>query len=401
MNHFAYEARDEDGRLTAGSIAAESLEHAGLLLSQRNLFVVRMAGDRTRGHRADVRGHATRAQVAWCMSQLSIMIETRIRLVDALECMARQATQPRLKALLEQINKGVQEGRPLSDAMEMSPKSFPSSLIAMIRASEMSGTMGQVLQRSSTYLMNDLQVLKRVRGALMYPAFMFTICLAVTVFLVTAILPRFADIFASRGALLPFPTRVLMALSQSLLLHWYVWIGGLLIVLLAAIIWSRTSLAKQQRDFLAIKLPVFSGIFRALYQSRVFRASAVLLDAGVSIIDVMKIIQDVVPNTQYRNLWREVDDQIQRGEHLAGPLLSSSLVSESVAQMIDSGDRSGKLGLVFSRLADFMEQEYDRAIRTATQFIEPCMILCMGSIIGFVAASLMLPLFQVGRVMTK
>lgn len=406
MQKFAYEARDDEGQLTGGLITADSLEQAGELLSQRNLFVVRLGADHastagTTDQPEAHRGAASRAQVAWCMSQLSIMVETGIRLSDALEYLARTASEPRLKALLQQVSQHVHEGRALSDAMAQFPHAFPSSLTAMIRASEMSGTMTHVLQRSAAYLMNELQVIKRIRGAMMYPVFMFLICVSVTVFLLTVILPRFAEIFASRGATLPLPTRMLMGLSESLIAGWYVWLGGSVLIVVGGWMWFRTPLGRRQRDYLVLNLPVLSTVFNTLYQSRSFRTLSVLLNAGVSLLDAIKIVQEVVPNVYYRDLWREVDSHIQHGERLAGPLLNSERIPEPVAHMIDTGDRAGRLGLVFSRLADFIEQEYDQAIRSATQFIEPCMILCMGSIIGFVAASLMLPMFQASQVIAN
>lgn len=399
MQTFAYEARNEDGLLTSGLIAAASLEEAGKQLSQRNLFVVRMAAEAARARRAEARGHATRTQVAWHMSQLSIMIKTGVRLSDALECLARQAKQPRLRALLDQIYQAVQEGRPLSEAMAMFPKSFPSSLVALIRASEMSGTMSQVLDRASVYLLNELKVIRRIRSAVMYPAFMFAACVAVTVFLLTVILPRFATIFASRGAILPLPTRVLMAVSDSLVAHWYLWTAGAAALVMTLFVWLRTPLGRLQRDWLVLTLPVLSKAFNLLYQSRAFRTLAVLLDAGVPLVAIMRVIRDVVPNGYYRELWREVDEHIQRGDRIAGPMLTSNLIPEPLAQMIDAGDRSGKLGFVFGQLADFTEEEYNQAVKTATQFIEPCMILCMGGGIGFVAASLMLPMFRSSMVL--
>ncbi len=413
MPRFAYEARDDEGRLTGGLISADSLEQAGQLLSDRNLFVVRLgvdarsegavgggeAGAGTGG--SGWRGGASRAQVAWWMSQLSVMVETGIHLSEALDCLARQATDPGFRQLLEDISQNVQEGRSLSDAMAMHPRAFPSSLTALIRASEMSGTMTLVLHRCSLYLMSELAVLKRVRSAIIYPVFMFITCLAVTVFVLTVILPQFADIFAARGATLPLPTRILMDLSQSLLTQWYLWAGGALGLVAAVMLWGRTPLGRRQRDYLAITLPVFSTVCNSLYQSRMFRTMAVLLQSGVSVMDAMQIVREVVSNSYYRDLWAQVDASIRNGERMSGPLLESDLIPEPVAQMIDAGDRSGKLGFVFSRLAEIIEEEYNQAVKTATQFIEPCMILFMGGVIGFVAAALMLPLFQASHVIAQ
>lgn len=401
MQNFAYEARNEDGQLISGMIPAENLERAGQLLSERNLFVVRVAVDRNHARRAAGRGRATRIQIAWCMSQLSVMVETGITLSEALSCLARQASDPRFKKLLEQVSKSVQEGRSFSEALEMYPKSIPPTLTALIRASEMSGSLGKMLRRSSAYLLNDIKALKQARGAVIYPVFTFVLCLAVTVFLLTVILPRFANIFASRHALLPVPTRVLMAMSGNLISYWYLWLTGAVAVIAAGVLWLRTSLGRRQRDSFVLSLPLLSGVFHALYQSRMFRTMAILIEAGVPLVDVIKFTQDVVGNASYRNLWAQVGEQIRRGERMSGPLLASTLIPEPITQMIDSGERSGKLGLVFTRLSEFIEEEYNQAIKNAMQLIEPSMILFVGVIVGFVASALMLPLFQISRVVAK
>lgn len=401
MTTFTYEARDQQGQLLKGSISASSIDDAGRQLGQRNLFVVKVK-EHSRGLSPVSRtGKATRAQVAWQMSQLSIMVETGIPLSEALDCLARQASEPRLQALLQEVSTSVQEGASLSQAMAMHPQAYSPSLVALIRASEVSGTMGMVLHRAAGYLMNEMQAIKRLRGALMYPAFMFAVCLAVTVFLLVVILPRFEMVFATRGALLPLPTRVLMGASANFTAYWYWWLLGSVLVVAGLWQWPRTSWGRIQRDGLLISLPVLSRIFNALYQSRTFRTFSVLLHAGVPLVETMGIIRDVTPNVYYQRLWMQVDEHIRHGESLGGPLLESALIPESIAQMIDNGDRSGKLGLVFTRLATFVEEEYEQALRGATQMIEPVMILFMGGVIGFIAASLMLPLFQAGQVMSQ
>lgn len=394
MPKFAFEARNENGALTAGVISADSADDAGMMLGQRNLYVVRMGSETEVVQRRLKKGRASRADVAWQMSQLAIMVRTGIMLTDALEILANQATKPHAKALLEQVSKTVNEGRPLSEALAEFPGTYSPSLLSLIRAGEMSGNMTLVLDRSSQYLMSEMKAIKRIRSALMYPAFLFLACTGVTVFLLTVILPRFAAIFASRGAVLPLPTRMLMSLSHSLVADWNLWLGGTFALILLAVLYLRTARGRLQRDFLAVRAPMISHVFNKFYQSRAFRTLSILLQAGVPLLESMKVMRDVVPNTYYVRLWKDVDAHIQRGDRLAAPLLAAPFIPESIGRMIDCGDRSAKLGFVFEQLAEYAEDEYDQAIKLATQFIEPVMILLMGSTIGFVAASLMLPLFR-------
>jgi len=398
MQDFAYEARNEQGQLVSGILSAQDVEQAGQMLSERSLFVVRVAVDFSQSKRSRERGHASREQVAWCMSQLSVMVETGITFSEALSCLSRQAVEPRLKLILEQVSKSVEEGRPFSEALEMFPRSFPPTLTALIRASEMSGSLAQMLRRSSAYLMNDVRTVKQARGAVIYPAFILVVCVTVTVFLLTVILPKFAGIFAARHAVLPGPTRFLMAISSNLVSNWYLWIAAMLACFVVAAIWSRTAVGKRQRDSLLLLTPVISNVCHAFYQSRTFRTMAILLEAGVPLVEIIRFVRASVDNVHYRQLWEQVDEEIRRGGRMSGPLLASPLIAEPIAQMIDCGERSGKLGFVFTRLSEFVEEEYSETMKNALRFIEPAMILFMGVVVGFIAAALMLPLFQISRV---
>ncbi len=398
MPTFAFEARDEAGTLTAGSIVAENMEDAGELLSQRHLFVVRMGA-----HEQDASAtHSTpsevarvgRSDVAWQFSQLAIMMRTGIRLSDALECLSRHTSKPALRRLNEEVCRLVSEGRPFSDALSMFPRSYPPSLVALIRASELSGTMSVVLDRAAAYLRSELRTLRRVRAALLYPAFMMLACVGVTVFLLMVILPRFAAVFAARGATLPLPTRMLMAASEALVHSWHLWLGGAAALVLAITWWLRTEQGMRTRDHVMVFAPLVSRLFNPLYQGRAFRTLAVLLQAGVPLMDTMRVVRGVVSNTYYQDLWSSVESNLQRGGSVAAPMFESPVIPEPVALMVECGDRSARLGFVFDQLAEAVEDEYEQVIKAATQFIEPAMIMVMGSIVGFVAASVMLPLFR-------
>lgn len=397
MSQFAYEARNDAGEIVSGLVSAPSVGQAGRLLAERSLFVVRLAEDEDTpqrvGRSRGLRG-ASREQVAWLITQLSVMLETGMLLSDSLECLTRQVSDPRLRRVLEGLTRSVMEGQPLSQAMAEYPRTFQPSLVSLIRASELSGTMGPVMRRSAEYLLAEHRAVKNAKGALLYPAFMMLLCVAVTIFLLAVILPRFAEVFASREATLPLPTRMLMAMSDAFLQHIYaLGVGTAGLVVGGAYLW-RTAWGRHTRDTLLLKLPVLGKVFKALYLSRMFRTLEMLTNAGVPLTDTVVILRDSVPNTHYQRMWEDVGERIVQGESIADPLLESPLVPEQVGQMVSCGDVSGKLGVVSGRLADHLENEYAESVKTATQFIEPCMILAMGLFIGVIAASLMLPLFK-------
>ncbi|MFI4862189.1 MAG: type II secretion system F family protein [Phycisphaerales bacterium JB063] len=397
MSQFSYEARDAEGELISGLIDATSVEQAGKKLAERSLFVIRLAEDQIAPKRASRKGGspgASREQVAWVITQLSIMLKTGIVLSDALECLTRQISEPKLRRVLESMTRSVMEGQPLSRAMAEQPRTFPPSLVSLIRASEVSGTMSTVMHRTADYLIAERRAVRKARGALLYPAFMLLLCLSVSVFMLAVILPKFATIFASRQATLPLPTRILMAMSDGLIEHWLAWVLGVVIAAVAG--WSiwRSAWGIRMCDGLVLQSPVLGKLFRSLYLSRSFRTLDVLVNAGVPLSETTTILREAIPNSHFKKLWQDVGDRILHGESIATPILESPLVPEQVGQMVACGDRSGKLGMVSKHLADHLEDEFREAVKTATQFIEPCMILVMGLLIGFIAASIMLPLFK-------
>ena len=406
MPVFSYEARNESGELQTGMISATSLAEAGQKLSEQGHYVVKLGVTQARD--SDFGGSvegasrlkAKRRSVMWFMNQMAVMVETGITIGDALDILARQTSDPVMQEVLKEVSTAVQEGRPLSDALEEYPRSFPPVAVAMLRASEASGTLSIILNRIAAYSLKDHESVSRLRGALVYPAFMFVMCISVTVFLLTVILPRFTAIYATKGATLPTPTRILLSLSSNFPTYG---LGGIAVMVAAGVgfhFYARTPKGREFCDRMQLRIPLLGALFSTLFQGRTFRALGTLLDVGVPVDKALRLAQDMSSNTLYRKLWVRVEAGVTNGERIPALLAQEQLLSESVVQMIDCGDRSGKLGYVFNRLADFLEQEYDRALKVVSQFVEPLIIILMGGIIGFVAIAMLLPMFQVASVVS-
>jgi type IV pilus assembly protein PilC len=398
---FSYEAKTRDGQVLAGHVRAHSRSGAARALKEQDLFIIGVRPAEAAAPAVHAPMRAGSNEVAWTMWQLSMMVETGMLLSDSLACLTQQAKSASLRALLGDVEKRVRNGSSLSTAMEAHSKSFPSSLTALVRASEAGGALKDVLRKAAQYLVNDGRSVRRIKGALVYPAVMLVICMAVTVFLLTVILPKFAVIFDSRHAALPWPTRFLMSVSDNLIAHWFLWLAGLAIVVAGFVVWSRSSQGRREIDHFVVSIPVAATVFNALYQARSYAAIAIMLESRVPILDAVRIAQSVTSNAEYRALWRDVEDQIRVGERMSVPLFRAAFIPDSVAQVIDNGDRNGRLGKVFSHLAEFFEEEYSRALATTMQLIEPCLILLMGSIVGFVAVALMMPLVQASRIVSQ
>jgi len=332
-------------------------------------------------------------------NQLAVMVDTGVPLGEAMACVHRHCEDPKFRNVLGDVSQRVQAGQPLSEALAAHPQAFPAVMTSLLRASEATGTMGAMLLRVADYLTNEYEAIRKVRGAMMYPACMIAMCMGVTIFLLIYVLPKFADIYANRGATLPAPTRALMAISEFLVGYWPYWTTGVIGLLIALLVWARSPMGRGQVDWLKINVPVFGPLFRKFYLSRACRTLSLMVQAGVPLLDTIAIVRGVTPNKCFNQLWDNSDNALRTGHQLSEVMLHSDLIPGSTGQMVLAGEKSGQLGEVMGRVADFQEREMANAIQQATQFIEPAMIVTMGSIIGFIAIALLIPIFSVGRVM--
>lgn len=405
MPRYLYKARDNEGRLSTGTLTASDADHAGAMIRAQGRFVVSLDRTRDRADAVEVEsapssGKVKRSEVITFAHQLAVMIDTGVPISEALECIMEQTANPAFRAVLTDITRQVQAGGELSTGLAAHQRVFPRIMISLVKASEASGTMGTMLDRISSYLAKEQQTLRTVRGALTYPAVMMSMVLLVTVFLLAFVMPRFAGVYQQRGAALPAPTQLLMTLSQCLVQYWWAWLIGLVALVATVIIGLKTEAGRDLIDLLKIRAPVFGSIFNKLYVTRSCRALGTMLAAGVPILDAVAIVREVTANARFEALWAEVDRRLQQGAQLSDPLFDSTLFPRSVSQMIFAGEKSGRLCDTLDKIAKFTEDEFDAAVKQSTQYLEPLLVVTMGSIIGFVAIALLLPIFSVSTVVS-
>jgi type IV pilus assembly protein PilC len=340
----------------------------------------------------------SRPEVIQFAQQLAVMMETGVTLSEALECISTQASKPHVKKLVEDLANQVHGGTDFSAALARHPRSFPRIFVSLIRAAEKSGMLSKLLTRATTYMRDEQETLRRVRGALTYPGIMLGFAVTTTLFLLAFVLPRFTAIYANKGAALPLPTKILMAASGFVVGHWIVLLICVAALGGAGFIWMRTRLGLRTWHRIQLHVPVLGPMFRKLHLSRGLRMIGTMASAGVNLVDCVVTAQDLCANTFFREMWDDVSVKVQAGKQMSEPLSQSPLVPRSIAQMIHSGEKSGKLAQITEQVAGFSEQELKETIADLTRYIEPAMIILMGAIIGGVALALMLPIFTISRV---
>jgi type IV pilus assembly protein PilC len=219
-----------------------------------------------------------------------------------------------------------------------------------------------------------------------------------TIFLLAFVMPRFTAIYASKGAMLPAPTRLLMASSALVTGHWPALLVGLAILLAAGWVFLQSTPGRRLWHSVQLHVPLLGPMYRKLHLARGIRMIGTMACAGVNLIDCVTVANDLCANSYFRELWEDVLHKIQAGKQMSEPLSQSPLVPRSVTQMIHSGEKSGRLAQVMEQVAGFSDQELKEKIAEVTRYIEPAMIVLMGALIGGVAMALMLPIFTIGRV---
>ncbi len=401
MPNYRYEVRLSDGKNSVGMLSAASAMAAAQQLRGQGAQVLALtpisAGAVTLGQRLSQLNQASgpsQRDILNFTSQLAVMIRAGISLRAALEGIADQTENLRFKEIILRIKQDVEAGKPLSDALTRHPKLFGPLYVNMVRASEVSGSFSAMLDRIAAYLAQWIETRSMVVGAMIYPCVIGVLAVAVTIFLLTFVLPRFAAVFAGKEAAMPWPTIFLMNLSTFMVDWWWAVVLAIVCAFLGGWMAVKTEPGGWWWDLFKLRVPILKRMFRALYISRSLQTMGELINAGVPMLDTLTITGDVSGNRLYRRLWRQVVVAVKGGKKIAQPLHRSPLLPRSVVQMVSAGEESGKLGEVLTEVSAFYAKQLREVIKTVTSMIEPIMIIVMGSVVGFIAMAIILPIFK-------
>ena len=338
-----------------------------------------------------------KVEVADVTSQLGLMVDTGINLSVALQGIAEQAKNPTLKQAIESLKASVDSGEDFSSALARFPRLFDETYVSLVRASEATGSLGEMLDRIATYMRKEAETWSKVRAALAYPAIMLVMATGVTIFLIAFIFPKFAPLFERKGVHLPRPTIILMAVSDTFTNYWYFWIMALAAVVGALIASKMTEAGRQASDWLRIHLPIVGTVQRKVIVGRSLRTLGTMLSGGVPLLDALQLCSRVAANTYYQQLWSDVSQAVIEGRRITDALWGTPLLPPTIVQMIASGEEAGKLDRVLDRISIYYERDVENALKTATSIIEPVMIAIMGVVVGSIAMALLLPIFTLSQ----
>jgi type IV pilus assembly protein PilC len=333
-------------------------------------------------------------------NQLAVMIRAGISLQDSLESIGEQNENMKFRAIILRLKRRIEEGRSFSQALAEHRDVFSNLYINMIAAAEISGSLSDMLQKLAEYLDQEADTRSQVRGAMVYPIILAVMAVAVTIFLLCFVLPRFTAIFAGKEHLLPTPTKLLMAGSAFLTNSWFVVLPIAAIALGGFIYFIRTEVGRLWWDKAKLSLPLLKTMCRSLYITRSLHTMGVLTSAGVPILDTISITSQISGNVLYKDMWLSVQREVRQGKKIASSLSGYHLMPRNVVQMIKSGEDSGSLSEVLRDVSEYYARELKTVIKTVTSMIEPIMIVAMGVLVGFIAMSIILPIFKMSSAVT-
>jgi type IV pilus assembly protein PilC len=403
MPNYRYKARDAKGHPVIGEINAESSRDAvrrlradGKMASEVRLSASGIDSEKILLQEAG--RNVSREDVIQFTQQLAVMVDTGVPLAEGLDAILIQLKPGSFKRVVTAVTEDVTSGANFSAALERWPRVFPSLMVSLMKASEASGTMGDMLGRLSTYLSNERRTAKQIKGALTYPAVMMAIAVVVTGFLMVFVLPKFAKIYESRSAALPLPTEIVMTISRFLMGNAIPLLAAAGVLTVAGAIFLKSKPGRECMDWLRLNCPLVSVMYKQLYLTRATRTMSTLIAGGVDLLRSIEITRGVTDNVYYQQFWNSVIMQVKQGRQVSEVFRESTLFSPMIGQMIDAGERSGQLAQVMDKIAASCEEELEEAVKQVTQYIEPLMISFMGVLVGAVAIALLLPIFSVSSV---
>mgnify|MGYP001287935819 CR=1 FL=1 len=329
------------------------------------------------------------------LEQFATLVDSGIQIAAALQSMRLQTDDERVGAVLGALEHGVTAGMPLSNAMATMPRAFPAILVQMVRAGEAGGDLAGMLQRTVENLELEATLRGKLKSALIYPAVMLVMTLGVVVFLLTFIVPKFERLF--RGKELPLPTRILMTLGEWTELYgmWALAGGG--VALFAAIVFARTPRGRIAFDRLLLHLPGVAPVYRTSIATRGVRTLGLLLQTGVPMHAALEHTREVSASHAYRELWHRARHNVLNGGALLDVVRGSTLFGPTFTQIVAAGEATASLDRVLLKCAAQYTKDLERRIRDMVALVEPAMVIFMGAVVGFVALSIMLPIFRMSQ----
>lgn len=407
MQEFKYEAvNPSSGKAIKGSMEAATESAVVTRLRAQGLTPVTVALMSKTGLNREISipgfGNKVKTKsIAVFARQMAALITAGLPLMRALQLVTGQTEDKALAKGLEQVNRDVEGGNSFSLALSRQPQVFPPLLTNVIRVGETGGFLAKALDSVAVTYQKEVDLRGKVRSAMTYPVIVFVIAIVAVIGMVTFVVPVFEKMFASMNAQLPLPTRILVGLSNNMM-----WILPLMIVgTFVFLAWWRLNKNKdgvrRVKDNLLLRLPIFGPLINKIAIARFARNLAMMLNAGVPILQALDIVRSVANNYPVEQAIDDISESMRQGKSFNGPLAAHAVFPPLVAQMVAVGEESGSLGQMLDNVADYYDMEIKQTTESLSSSIEPLLIVFLGVVVGGMVIALYLPMFSMYDTMNQ
>ncbi|GEP66731.1 type II secretion system protein F [Clostridium beijerinckii] len=395
MAKFKYRAMNPDGEKIEGSYEADSRDEVIDFISGNGYYPLKVEEVvESTNITLNFNKKVKLKDLAVFCRQFYTMLNAGVPILTCLDILSSQVENQKLRQATKEINDDVAKGEVLSESMRKHKDVFPDLLVSLVASGEASGNLEDIMLRMASNYEKENKISNKVRSALIYPTVLGMVSIGAVVFILTYVMPTFTEIFEQSGTVLPWSTKLLLALSSGIKNYWYIIIIviGLAVFLINIFLKSEEGIHFSSN--LKLKLPVLKKLNQMIIVSRFTRTMSTLIASGLSLVEALRIVSEVSGNKIAEIELLKIRDKVVRGESLYGSMRESGIFPEMLYSMVKIGEETGSLEDILNKTADFYDEELDSIIQTSVALMEPLLIVIMGLIIGFMVASIMLPMFD-------
>lgn len=397
MPTFKYIAKENTGKTVSGVLTYSDRSLLIEALRKKGLVIISIT-ETARKDPVFSFGKVKLEDIVIFSRQLATMVDSGIPLVQALDILCEQIEKPNFKKIIAKIRDDIETGSSLSDAFSKHPAVFSPLYINMVKAGESSGALDDILDRLATYLEKTNTLQRKVKSSLIYPAVVITMALLITLVMLLKVIPTFKGIFSMLGGQLPLPTRILIAISDTIRDMFLYLVAVVIVFAFTLKKYLKTARGKANVDMLSLKIPILGQLFRKVAVAKFTRTLATLVKSGVPILVSLEIVGKTSGNAVIEKAVDSVRTGIKEGESIALPLAKSGAFPPMVVRMINVGEQTGQLEKMLGKIADFYDEQVDVAVSGLTSLIEPLIIAFLGILIGGIVIAMFLPVFKLTEI---
>jgi type IV pilus assembly protein PilC len=399
MAIFKYKALNEEQKTISGLVDASSEESAIDTLKEKNLTIISLVkeSDDSGGGFSFILDKIKPKDLVTFSRQLSVLISANVALVQAMKILVNQTENIKFKMVLSEITDEIDEGAQFSAALVKRPEVFSNFFTNVVKSGETSGKLDEVLNYLADELEKDYDMQSKIKGAMIYPIFVLLLMIVVGIVMLVFVVPKLTDVMAESGVELPLPTKILIAVSDFLAAYWWLVAAGVVGLIVGFKAARKNPKSKRVLDMIMLRLPIFGHLFQNIYLVRFTRSLQTLIIGGVNISKALGIVAEVVSNSVYSDLILRAKHEVEDGNSISGAFQDNKNVPKIVPQMMNVGEKTGKLDEVLKRITEFYTREIDNTVANLMTLMEPLIMIIMGIGVGIMVAAIILPMYQMAQ----